>query len=153
MASDERWTVLYDGDCGLCKWCMAGLLKRDRARRMVPMALQHPDADPLLGDLPMEERMGSFHLVSPSGERRSGGAAMPALLRLVPRGAPVAAVLARFPKATDRGYRWIAENRVRLSKPIPQEAKEKAGAYVRRREDELGRRTVSPTSRDTSIAT
>jgi predicted DCC family thiol-disulfide oxidoreductase YuxK len=136
MASDERWTVLYDGDCGFCKWSLAGLLKRDRERRIVPLALQHPDADPLLGDLSTEERMGSVHVVSPSGERLSGGAAMPALLRLVPRGAPVAAALARIPKATDRGYRWVADHRAHLSRPIPQSAKQKAAAYVRRREEQ-----------------
>lgn len=146
MASGERWTVLYDGDCGFCKWVLAGLLKRDRERRLVPLALQSREADPLLGDLPPEERAGSFHLVSPSGERLSGGAAMPALLRLVPRGAPAAAALARFPTATDRGYRWIAEHRVRLSRPIPQDAKQKAGAYVRRRESELGVTGISPPS-------
>jgi predicted DCC family thiol-disulfide oxidoreductase YuxK len=137
MTADERWTVLYDGDCGLCKWCMAGLLKRDRERRMLPLALQHPDADPLVGDLSTEERMASLHLVSPSGERLSGGAAMPALLRLVPGGAPAAAVLASVPKATGRAYRWVADHRVLLSRPIPQRAKQKAGAYVRRREEEL----------------
>jgi predicted DCC family thiol-disulfide oxidoreductase YuxK len=143
MENNERWTVLYDGDCGFCKWVLAGLLKRDRERRMVPLALQHPDADPLLGDLSPEERMASLHLVTPSGERLSGGAAMPALLRLVPRGAPAAAALARVPKTTDRAYRWVADHRVHLSRPIPQSAKQKAGAYVRRREEELRRTGVA----------
>jgi predicted DCC family thiol-disulfide oxidoreductase YuxK len=138
MAGDERWTVLYDGDCGFCKWSLAGLLKRDRARRMLPLALQAREADPLLGDLSTDERTASVHVVSPSGERLSGGAAMTALLRLVPRGAPAAAVLARFPRTTERAYRWVADHRVRLSRPIPQSAKQKAAAYVARRERELG---------------
>jgi predicted DCC family thiol-disulfide oxidoreductase YuxK len=139
MTEQPRWTVLYDGECGLCKWMLAGLLVRDRERRLMPLALQHPDADPLLGDLSHEERTGSFHLVSPSGERLSGGAALPALLRLLPHGAAPAAALARFPRFTDRGYRWIADHRVRLSRPIPASAKQKAAAYVRRREEELAR--------------
>src|SRR3954447_26018733 len=57
VMTGERWTVLYDGDCGLCKWMLAGLLVRARERRLAPLALQHADAAPLVGDLPLEERM------------------------------------------------------------------------------------------------
>jgi predicted DCC family thiol-disulfide oxidoreductase YuxK len=130
----ERWTVFYDGECGLCKWLLAGLLLRDRERRLVPVALQRREAEELLSDLTLEERMASFHLISPSGERFSGGAAMPALLRLLPGGARPAALFARFPSATDHAYRWVAENRALLSKPVPASAKQRAGAYVARRE-------------------
>jgi predicted DCC family thiol-disulfide oxidoreductase YuxK len=135
MAGEARWIVLYDGECGLCKWMLAGLLHRDRRRRLVPVALQRREAEELLADLAHEERMASWHLISPSGERLSGGAALPAVLRLLPAGSRAATGFARFPSATDWGYRWVADHRSLLSRAIPAGAKERAAAYVRRREE------------------
>jgi predicted DCC family thiol-disulfide oxidoreductase YuxK len=133
----QRWTVLYDGDCGLCKWLLAGLLRRDRARRLRPVALQGTEADALLADLDPAERMSSWHLVDPGGERVSAGAALPALLRLLPRGRFPASVLDRFPRLTSAGYRWVATHRTGLSRFVPQGAKRRASAQVRERELEL----------------
>lgn len=134
----SRWTVLYDGDCGLCKWLLAGLLRLDRDRRLAPMALQRPEAEVLLADLSHDERMASWHLISPSGERLSGGAALPEVLRVLDAPSLAAAGFARFPGATDRGYRWVADHRSLLSRPIPASAKQRAAAYVTRREREGG---------------
>jgi predicted DCC family thiol-disulfide oxidoreductase YuxK len=144
VADQERWTVLYDGDCGLCKWMLAGLLVRDRGRRMAPVALQRPEAEQLLADLTPEERMASVHVVSPSGQRFSGGAALPAILRLLPEGSPAAAGLGRFPAVTDRAYRWVADHRSLLSRAIPAAAKQRAGAYVSRREEAQAPKTSAP---------
>jgi len=143
MAGEARWIVLYDGDCGFCKWSLAGLLVRDRARRLVPVALQRPEAEELLADLTPEERMASFHVISPSGERLSAGAALPAILRLLPRGSPAAAGFARFPSTTERAYRWVADHRSLLSRAIPASAKQRAGAYVSRREEAVQRPKTS----------
>jgi predicted DCC family thiol-disulfide oxidoreductase YuxK len=126
--------VLYDADCGLCKWLLSALLRRDRAARLEPIALQRPEAIELLGDLTPEERMASWHLIAPTGERSSGGAALPALLRLLPGGRLPAAAFALSPRATDFGYRWVAEHRVQLSRFVPAAAKQRAGKYVRERE-------------------
>ncbi len=116
--TDEQlaWTVLYDGDCGFCKWLLSGLLTWDRAGRLNPVALQQPEADRLLNDLTAVERMSSWHLISPAGERSSGGVAIPPLLRLLPAGRVPASGFERFPVATDRGYRWVAEHRSQLSR-------------------------------------
>jgi predicted DCC family thiol-disulfide oxidoreductase YuxK len=134
MARDAtRWTVLYDRDCGWCKWSLASLLTRDRERRLRPLALGTPEADELLSDLTPEQRNASWHLISPSGERTSAGAALPELLRLLPRGDRIASVLARFPGATERGYWFIANNRSKFSKLIPADAKQRATASLERR--------------------
>jgi predicted DCC family thiol-disulfide oxidoreductase YuxK len=101
-----------------------------------PIALQRSEADDLLRDLTPVERMASWHLVPPTGERRSGGAAVPPLLRVLPAGRLPAAGFARFPGLTDRGYRWVAEHRSQLSKFVPSSAKERAGERVRQRESE-----------------
>jgi len=128
------WTVLYDADCGFCKWLLAILLRWDRATRLQPIALQRPQAGELLADLDPAARMRSWHLVSPNGERRSGGDAVPPLLRLLPGGRLPARAFARFPGLTDRGYRWVAEHRSQLSRLVPGSAKRRAGDRVCQRE-------------------
>lgn len=132
--SERRWALLYDADCGFCKWLLSALLRWDRAARLHPIALQRSEADDLLQELTPAERMASWHLISPTGERRSGGAAVPQLLRMLPAGRLPAAGFERFPKLTDRGYRWVAEHRSRLSKWVPSSAKQRAGQRVHRRE-------------------
>ena len=110
------WLVLYDRDCGFCRGSLAALLRWDRDGRLRPVAIQEPAADELLGDMPADQRMASWHLVSPDGRRWSGGGAVVPLLRLLPAGRAPAAVFARFPRATDRGYRWVADHRSQLSR-------------------------------------
>jgi predicted DCC family thiol-disulfide oxidoreductase YuxK len=126
--------VLYDSDCGFCKWLLAAVLRWDRAGRLQPIALQRPEADDLLHDVAPAERMASWHLIGPEGERHSGGAAAPPLLRLLPAGRFPAAVLARFPALTERGYRWVAEHRSQLSRLVPASAKQRASRRVHERE-------------------
>jgi predicted DCC family thiol-disulfide oxidoreductase YuxK len=128
------WVVLYDADCGLCNWLLSGLLRWDRREAIRPMELQRSEAAKFLGGLTPSERMASWHLISPAGERRSGGAALPALLRLLPGGEIFAVAFARFPGLTDRAYRWVAEHRSGLSRWVPAGAKRRAGERVRERE-------------------
>ncbi|HVY95599.1 MAG TPA: DCC1-like thiol-disulfide oxidoreductase family protein [Solirubrobacterales bacterium] len=127
------WTVLYDAECGICRTLLAGLLSWDRGRRLRPIALQASEADALLADLPPAERMASWHLLSPAGERWSAGAALPPLLRLLPGGAAPAAAFARFPGATERGYRWVADHRAALARLLPAALKRRADRYLMRR--------------------
>lgn len=131
--TQHRWVVLYDRDCGFCNWLLSGLLRWDRTERLRPIALQCPEADSLLADLAPAERMASWHLIAPSGERTSGGAALPTLLRLLPGGRAAANVFARLPVLTDRAYDWVAEHRSQLSKLVPKSFKRRAGERVRAR--------------------
>lgn len=130
----QRWLVLYDGDCGFCKWLLAGLLRLDRARRLRPIALQSPEAEVLLADLDPAERMASMHVVSPDGARTSAGEALPALLGLLSGGRGPAALLARFPRFTRVGYRWVATHRIGISRFVPPRWKRRAAERVRERE-------------------
>jgi len=132
-----RAVVLYDADCGVCVWLLAILLRRDRDRRLRSLALQHPEADDLLADLTPAERIASWHLISPTGARHSGGAALAPLLALLPHGRAPAAALARVPGLTDRGYRWTAEHRATLGKLVPTPVKRRARERVLEREREL----------------
>ena len=79
---------MYDAECGLCKWLLVLLLGWDRGGRLNPVALQRPLAAELLGDLAQEERMASWHLVSPDGERQRTARAFPTILTKIRRRAP-----------------------------------------------------------------
>src|SRR5437764_14203404 len=104
MARDATWPVLYDSDCGFCRWSLAQLLRLDRAHRLRPVALETNEADELVSDLTPQQRADSWHLVSPDGRRWSAGVAAVPLLRLLPGGRAPAAVLASAPRATERVY-------------------------------------------------
>jgi predicted DCC family thiol-disulfide oxidoreductase YuxK len=127
------WTVIYDGDCGVCKTLLALLLRADRNRRLTPLALGTPAADALLHDLTPEQRNASWHLIDPAGNRTSAGAAAPPLLRLLPGGGVPADVLAHFPGQTERAYRAVADNRTAIGRWIPSSVKRRATDAVGRR--------------------
>ncbi len=122
--------MLYDRDCGLCRWSLAQLLARDRRGRLRPIALGTPEADALLADLTPDQRAASWHLVAPDGRRWSAGAAAPPLLRLLPSGRAPAELVARAPRTTERVYRWVADHRSSLSRLIPGSAKRRADARI-----------------------
>ena len=107
--------ILYDADCGFCRWAVDKVLAWDRAGKLHPTAIQGPEAERLLCGLSDEERMASWHLVV-DGNRYSGGAAAAPLLRLLPGGRPLAPVVAAFPGASDRAYRFVARNRDRFGR-------------------------------------
>ena len=131
MARDPNtWAVLYDRDCGFCRWSLAQLLALDRRGRLRPIALGTPEADSRLADLTPEQRVASWHLISPDARRWSAGAAAPPLLRLLPGGRVPAALLANLPRTTERVYRWVAEHRSSLSRLIPAAAKQRADARI-----------------------
>jgi predicted DCC family thiol-disulfide oxidoreductase YuxK len=127
------WTVLYDADCGFCRWSLSRVLGLDRRRRLTPLALGSPAADELLADMAPEERSASWHLVSPGGRRTSAGAAAAPLFRLLPGGRVPAALFASAPGLTERAYRWVADHRSTLSRAVPSGAKRRATARIARR--------------------
>jgi predicted DCC family thiol-disulfide oxidoreductase YuxK len=120
------WLVLYDPDCGFCRWSLGVLLALDRRRRLLPVKLGSVRADQLLSDLNPERRAASWHLVSPAGQRWSAGAALAPAARLLPGGRLPAALFARAPKLSERGYAWVAEHRGLLGRGLPSSAKRRA---------------------------
>ena len=129
----EPPVVLYDADCGFCRWSLAKLLAWDRRGRLRPVAIDSAEGLRLLADLDASERNASWHFVQPDGERRSGGSAAAPLLRTLPGGTPLAALLERFPSATEGGYAFVSAHRGRLGRLIPAAAKRHADARIRRR--------------------
>ena len=89
-SSEPQRVVLYDDDCAFCKWSLDKILAWDRYRRLRPVAIQSEEGQGLLGNVPESERLDSWHLVLPSGEARSAGAAAAPLAELLPGGRPLA---------------------------------------------------------------
>lgn len=129
----QSWTVLYDADCGFCRWSLGIVLRADRRRLLRPVALQSPEATVLLRDLGPEERMASWHLISPTGGRRSAGDAIPALAALLPGGRVAAPGLRRTSALNRHGYRWVAEHRSLLGRPVSDRAKRRADELIAER--------------------
>jgi len=133
----DRVPILYDDDCRFCRAALALLLVWDRQRQLRPVAIQSEEGAQLLAEMPEDERLASAHAVIRGGPGLlSGGAAAGPVLRLLPAGAPLAALADRLPGATDRGYGWVAENRVQLSRLVPRALKDRADALVRDRSRE-----------------
>jgi predicted DCC family thiol-disulfide oxidoreductase YuxK len=107
--------ILYDPDCGFCRVCVAVVLSWDRHRR--------------LRSVPGED-LDSWQLILPDGEVVSAGAAFSPLLRLLPAGTPLARLTDRFPRAAERGYRFVADRRTAFGKPLPASAKRWADRVI-----------------------
>jgi predicted DCC family thiol-disulfide oxidoreductase YuxK len=121
--------VLYDPDCGFCRVSLALLLRWDTRSRLRPVALGTEEADLLLDGMPEEERMASWHLVE-AGRVLSAGAAFPPVFGLLPGGGPFARVSERFPGTSDRLYRWVADHRSLLGRPLPGSARRWADRVI-----------------------
>lgn len=114
--------ILYDPDCGFCRVSLALLLRWDRTGRLRPVPLGSAEADVLLDGMPEEQRMASWHLVEP-GVVHSAGAAFPHLFALLPGGRPLGRLSARFPRASERAYRLVADHRSLLGRALPAAAR------------------------------
>lgn len=141
---DARAVVLYDAECGFCRWALGVLLRWDRRGRLRPMALQSAEAGRLLRGTSVEERMGSLHVVEggvggaagvgdAAGDVASAGAALVALARVLPGGAVLAAVGERAPGAVELGYRLVAGHRSGLGRLVTAGARRRADAVIARR--------------------
>jgi predicted DCC family thiol-disulfide oxidoreductase YuxK len=109
-----RLRVLYDGDCGFCRWSADRLRAWDRAGRLAFAPIQTSDG--LLGPVPPEARLATMHAVDTRGRVFSGGAAMSRVLRELPGGGALAAAGACWPDAAEALYGAVAHRRARLGR-------------------------------------
>jgi predicted DCC family thiol-disulfide oxidoreductase YuxK len=128
----SRVILIYDRDCGFCRWCLGKVLAWDRRRAVRPLALGTPEANELLAGVPAAERPKSWHLVDEAGVH-SAGAGFEPLFRLLSGGGPFAAIAARFPGATESGYRFVSGNRSIWGKLVTDGAKRRADARISER--------------------
>jgi predicted DCC family thiol-disulfide oxidoreductase YuxK len=119
-------TVLYDRDCGFCRWTLAQILRWDRDKRLRPLPIQSEEGQRMLAGVPEAERLESWHLVTPDGEVRSAAEGFPGLFSRLPAGAPVAWLTGLLQGPSSAGYRLIVANRTRLGRRISQDRRDRA---------------------------
>lgn len=131
--SANRLALLYDDDCGFCRWALGWVLRWDRRRRLRPVAIQSPEGQRLLAPIAEDRRLDSWHMVDGAGIVRSAGAAAPALLRLLPGGGPLAALAAHAPRLTQGSYERVVGRRSMLGRLVTEVAKARADALIAER--------------------
>lgn len=135
--ASEKGFLFYDADCGFCRWTVARMIAWDRGGLIRAMPIQGPAGERLLAGVDPAVRLDSWHFVESDGAIHSAGAAVPPLLRLLPGGRPLAAIAARWPRATERVYRFGAGRRRSLGGLLP--------SMVKRRADQrIGHRVSDP---------
>ena len=115
-------TVLYDEDCGFCRWSADKLIAWDARRRLTLGAIQSARGAELLHAVPEAQRLDSMHAVTPDGRVWSGGQAVRVILAELPVGSILVSIAAAFPGATDTAYRLVARHRERLGRMLGQRA-------------------------------
>jgi predicted DCC family thiol-disulfide oxidoreductase YuxK len=123
MAPASQIPLLYDEDCGFCRFSVALVLAWDRRRRLRPVPIQGEEGQRLLAAQPPSERLASAHVIEPDGSVRSGGALAGPVLERLPGGGPLATLAERSPRATERVYRLVADHRGALGRLVPTRAK------------------------------
>jgi len=115
-------TVLYDEDCGFCRWSADKLKAWDARRRLTFAAIQSARGAGLLHAVPEAQRLDSMHAVTPDGRVWSGGQAVRVILAELPGGSILASIAASFPGATDTTYRLVVRHREGLGRMLGQRA-------------------------------
>jgi predicted DCC family thiol-disulfide oxidoreductase YuxK len=126
-------TVLYDLDCGFCRWSVGRLLAWDRSRRLRPVAIQSAEGRRLLAGLTPEQQLASAHAIDANGRLTSGGDAIAPIAAVLPGGAPIAALARRAPGPARAGYAAVAGRRSLLGRLISDAAKARADERIAQR--------------------
>jgi predicted DCC family thiol-disulfide oxidoreductase YuxK len=120
----EQAVLIYDGDCPMCRASALWLLRRAMAGGAVDLEIlpcRSPARRRRYPQISDEACLTAMQLVLPDGRVLAGADAVPEILRRIPRwrwltglfGVPGVRPVAR------RVYRWVAENRMRLSCALP----------------------------------
>ena len=115
MATDERYTVVYDGTCRVCTRIARGLRERGRTTLEV-VSSQTPGVRERFPWIDSEAYDESLQLIGPGNETWQGAAAVERILGVLPHGRLIAWIF-KVPfvrQIADRFYRWFARNRYRL---------------------------------------
>ncbi len=123
-------TVLYDEECGFCRYLLAILLRMDRHGRLLPIPIQGFDGQRLLSDLTPRERLATAHVVSATGRVYSGGDIAVPIARELPLGVGAAGVAARLGAPTRWAYGQLAANRTRLGRFVTSGRRERASRVI-----------------------
>jgi len=120
-------TVLYDEDCGFCKWSTSKMLAwdrigRDRQPHLRAASITSEEGALLLASIDPDQRLRSAHAVTSDGRIASAGAMLPVVFRELPLAWPLAALASLSPKLTDRAYFWVVARRFTFGRWLGQDA-------------------------------
>jgi predicted DCC family thiol-disulfide oxidoreductase YuxK len=116
MTEPQRVTLLYDEDCGFCRWSADKIRAWDSRRALAFVSIQGETGTDLLYAVPPERRLDSMHALTLDGRVWSGGEAVRVIVARLPGGAVVASIARAFPEATEIVYRQVVRNRQRLGR-------------------------------------
>src|SRR5712691_6845311 len=124
MTLPERPTLIYDGECGMCRALVARLAAWDREHRIALVPFQDEAAVARFG-IALPALAAAMHLVLPDGRVYAGADAVPELGRLLPGkrwwvwgfAVPGVRPVAR------RVYRRIAERRHCVVRGLPAQSR------------------------------
>jgi predicted DCC family thiol-disulfide oxidoreductase YuxK len=135
MAADEP-RILYDLDCGFCRWALAKVLLWDRRSR--PVAIQDVEGERALeaAGVPESDRLASWHFVDENGAVSSGGDAFAPMLARMPGGRPFSALARAGRRPLGALYGLVARNRHAFGRRLSERAKLHATQTLRVRADE-----------------
>jgi predicted DCC family thiol-disulfide oxidoreductase YuxK len=122
VAARPPVTVLYDEDCGFCRWSADKIRAWDSRGSLVFLSIQSERGTELLHAVPPELRLDSMHAVTPDGRVWSAGEAVRVIVDALPGGSIPGAVAGTFPGTTEHLYRFVARNRERLGRRLGQDA-------------------------------
>ncbi|MFI5278853.1 MAG: thiol-disulfide oxidoreductase DCC family protein [Gemmatimonadales bacterium] len=107
--------LVFDGECAFCCRSIKLLRRWDKDGRLSYVPFQDSEALASLPPMPRRDLEQAMHLVAGPSVLR-GAAAVPAILRLLPGGTPLALLyrLPGVPWLAERVYATIARNRHRL---------------------------------------
>jgi predicted DCC family thiol-disulfide oxidoreductase YuxK len=113
---NDRYSVVYDGSCGVCQRAVDGLRRWDRERILDIVASQTPGVQTRFPWISARAYAESIQLIAQDGRTWQGAAAIEELLRVLPKGRWISwlFVLPFARPLAERFYRWFARNRYKL---------------------------------------
>ncbi len=112
----REFTVVFDGECGICGRSVAWIRDRDREGRFEFLPFQDPEVPRRYPEVDPADFEGALQLFTPEGTRFQGARAAEEILRLLP-GWRAAHPLFRIPGVRTLArwvYARVARNRHRL---------------------------------------
>jgi predicted DCC family thiol-disulfide oxidoreductase YuxK len=98
-SSSSRYILAYDADCGPCTRFAHIVDSLDKNEKIDFISLTVADQQGMLDKISAPLRYRSFHLISPTGEAKSGSDALLKLISILPGGKIISPIIDYFPGA------------------------------------------------------